>query len=174
MRLLTREAREMRGIRLVGKVAKLGRHLQGTLLPLSAVITLKYPESNKRKSHNLKTCLAGDIADSTINTTVYTNVNETENESEQTHAINTLTIAGTIKGQLIFHVHNSTNHVFNDTKCATCLKSDQSNLPNQYMQNKFEGKLATAGDCEYLIFHTARSTAFTQVTLSKSHLISAS
>lgn len=146
-------------ILLLGKYGQLGWELNRSLLPLGDLVALDYPEINLASPDSIQNIVRDIRPDLVINATAYTNVDKAESEPELAMAINGIgsgILAEEVKKQNGVLIHYSTDYVFDGTKGAPYLETDEANPINVYGETKLAGEKAVQDvDGTYLIFRTS-------------------
>jgi len=146
-------------ILLIGKNGQLGWELQRCLSPLGEVRALDYPEIDLAQPESLWEVIRAARPEVVINAAAYTAVDQAESERELAFAINAAApgvMAEEAKRTGALLIHYSTDYIFDGTKGAPYVESDQPNPLNVYGQSKLAGEQALqAVDGAYLILRTA-------------------
>jgi dTDP-4-dehydrorhamnose reductase len=149
----------MNTILLLGKCGQLGWELHRCLLPLGQVVALDAPEidvSDRQAVQGLVQELRPAVI---LNATAYTAVDRAESEPELAQAVNghapgyLAEAAESVRAALI---HVSTDYVFDGTKGAPYVETDDPHPLGVYGQSKLAGEqaIAQAGGA-YLILRTS-------------------
>jgi dTDP-4-dehydrorhamnose reductase len=146
-------------ILLLGKNGQLGWELQRTLAPLGSVIALDLEQLNLEDFGAVRRTIREAQPRVIVNASAYTAVDRAEGEPEKAFAIN-----GRIPGILAEEcaavgaalIHYSTDYVFDGTKPAPYVETDQPNPLSVYGASKLAGEEAIqAAGGAYLILRTA-------------------
>jgi dTDP-4-dehydrorhamnose reductase len=146
-------------ILLIGKNGQLGWELQRCLSPLGELQALDYPQIDLAEPESLREVIRAARPEVIVNAAAYTAVDQAESERELAFAINAASpgvMAEEAKRTGALLIHYSTDYVFDGTKGAPYVESDQPNPLNVYGQSKLAGEQAIqAVDGAYLILRTA-------------------
>jgi len=146
-------------ILLIGKNGQLGWELQRCLSPLGELQALDYPEIDLAQPESLREVIHAARPEVIVNAAAYTAVDRAESERELAFAINATSpgvMAEEAKHLGALLIHYSTDYVFDGTKGASYVESDQPDPLNVYGQSKLAGEQALqAVDGAYLILRTA-------------------
>jgi len=146
-------------ILLLGSTGQLGWELNRSLLTLSKLIALDYPQIDMSNPDNIRSQVRTHQPDMIINATAYTNVDKAESEPELAMAIN-----GTGPGVLAEEakslggalIHYSTDYVFDGNKGEPYLETDTPAPINVYGETKLAGEQAVQSvGGTYMIFRTS-------------------
>jgi len=130
---------------LLGKNGQAGWELQRTLAPLGQVVALDYPEIDFTRPESLSIVVEQLHPDVIVNAVAYTAVDQAEKEPEAARAVNGLAPGILAEAARKIHavlVHYSTDYVFDGTKGAPYLETDQTNPLGTYAKTKVEGEQA--------------------------------
>ncbi|MEA3439602.1 MAG: dTDP-4-dehydrorhamnose reductase [Chloroflexota bacterium] len=165
-------------ILLLGKHGQLGWELHRTLAPLGEVTALDFPEIDLSQPETIPEMLQLHNPQLVINATAYTAVDRAENEPDIAMAVNARSpgmLAEYTREIGAALIHYSTDYVFDGTKNAPYLESDEPNPINVYGKSKLAGEQAVqnAGDI-YLVLRTSwvysmRADSFVSKVLRWSH-----
>jgi len=146
-------------ILLIGKNGQLGWELGHCLSPLGELGALDYPEIDLAQPESLRGVIRAAKPNAIVNAAAYTAVDQAESERELAFAINAVSpgvMAEEARRLNAPLIHYSTDYVFDGTKGAPYVESDQPNPLNVYGQSKLAGEQAIqAVDGAYLILRTA-------------------
>ncbi len=146
-------------ILLIGKNGQLGWELQRCLSPLGELQSLDYPQIDLAKPESLREVIRTARPQVIVNAAAYTAVDQAESERELAFAINAASpgvMAEEAKRLGALLIHYSTDYVFDGTKGAPYVETDQPNPLNVYGQSKLAGERAVQSvDGAYLILRTA-------------------
>ena len=146
-------------ILLLGNTGQLGWELNRSLLTLSELIALDYPQIDMANPNNIRSVVRDAKPDLIINATAYTNVDQAEKETDLTMAINGIgpgILAEEAKKLGSAIIHYSTDYVFDGTKGDLYVEEDQPNPINQYGETKLAGEIAVQNvGGAYIIFRTS-------------------
>lgn len=130
-------------ILLIGKNGQLGWELNRCLQPLGLVVAVDYPKIDLANGHQVRGYMNDIRPDVIINSAAYTAVDDAEKGQDIAMAVNADApgiLAKEAKYLNAFLIHYSTDYVFDGTKGAPYVETDQPNPVNVYGQSKLEGE----------------------------------
>jgi len=144
---------------VLGHLGQVGVELQQTLAPLGTLVLADKESVELAEPRSIRQLLARANADIVVNAAAYTAVDKAEAEPELALAING-TAPGVIAEEVsrtgALLIHYSTDYVFDGTKPAAWLESDEPNPINAYGRSKLAGERAVAAaGTRYYIFRTS-------------------
>lgn len=146
-------------ILLFGRNGQVGWELQRALAPLAPVVALDRAEADLADPARIRAVIAGVKPRIIVNAAAYTAVDRAESEEDLAHVVNCASVgamAEEAKALGACLVHYSTDYVFDGTKGAAYVETDQPNPINAYGRTKLAGEEAIRrSQCVHLIFRTS-------------------
>ena len=146
-------------ILLLGKDGQLGWALQRALSPLREVVALGRDGCDLADPGRIRATMRAVRPGVVVNAAAYTAVDKAESEAPLAEEINAkapgvIAEEAALSGALFVHV--STDYVFDGTKSAPYVETDEPNPINVYGRTKLDGERAiAAAGCGHLIFRTS-------------------
>ena len=146
-------------ILLFGAMGQLGTELQQALSPYGEIAAYDIHNLDLENTGEVRETIRVVRPDVIVNASAYTAVDQAESEAEKAFAVN-----GDIPGLFAeeaanlnaFLIHYSTDYVFDGTKGALYLESDQTNPLGVYGRSKLAGEQAIQeGRANHLILRTS-------------------
>jgi dTDP-4-dehydrorhamnose reductase len=143
-------------ILLIGKIGQVGWELRRTLAPLAQVTCVDFPHIDLTRPDSIRQWVHQTQPQIVINAAAYTAVDKAESEPDLAMQINGIApgiLAEETKKLGALLVHYSTDYVFDGTKGAPYLETDEPNPLGAYGRTKLVGDEAVqAAAGPYLIF----------------------
>lgn len=146
-------------ILLFGKAGQVGAELQRTLPHVGQLKSCGREVADLEDQESLKTVIRDYRPDIIVNAAAYTAVDRAETEPDKANSINAEAVslmAEEAKCLDAWLVHYSTDYVFDGTKNAPYIETDQPNPLGIYGETKLKGEWSIRqSGCKYLIFRTS-------------------
>lgn len=146
-------------ILLLGKDGQVGWQLRRSLAPLGEVMACGRLECDFSQPESLRTLIREVAPDVIVNAVAYTAVDKAESEPVLARKVNAEApglIAAEAARLGALMVHYSTDYVFDGSKPAPYVETDETCPQSTYGQSKREGELAILdAGCRSLIFRTS-------------------
>ena len=146
-------------ILLFGALGQLGTELQATMSPLGNIAPYDIHNLDLENTWEVRETIRAVHPDVIVNASAYTAVDQAESEPEKAFIVN-----GNIPGLLAeeasrlnaFLIHYSTDYVFDGSKEAPYIETDQPNPLGVYGSSKLAGEQAIkSGSAKYLVLRTS-------------------
>ena len=146
-------------ILLFGANGQLGWELQRSLAPLGRLKICTKNDVNLENFTTLRRIVRESHPNIIVNAAAYTSVDKAESNTEKAFRINAEAVdllADEAKSLDAWLVHYSTDYVFDGTKTASYVETDQPNPLNIYGKSKLQSEeVIKASACKQLIFRTS-------------------
>lgn len=144
---------------VTGARGQVGWELARNLMPLGEVVAVDSAECNLAEPQNLRSLLDRVHPDVIVNAAAYTAVDKAESEEQQAMLVNAAAV-GTMgewaKQANALLVHYSTDYVFDGSKAAAYVETDEPCPVGAYGRSKLAGeRVLEQSGCDHLILRTS-------------------
>jgi len=148
-----------RRVLILGAGGQVGRELRRSFAGMGEVVALDRGSANLAEPEQLREVVRGATPDVILNAAAYTAVDRAETERELAFAVNAeapRVLAEEARRLNALLVHYSTDYVFDGSKAAPWVESDETGPLNVYGASKLAGEQAIAAvGGRYLTFRTS-------------------